>query len=166
MNPDLILAQLAPSPARKTFAAAVLYGLAGFLFLLSVMAPGAMLARVVLLLCALLSLYVAERQRKTWTQRLILTAEGLVVDDGTEIAKLSEIASVDRGAFAFKPSNGFLLRLKTRHARAWHPGLWWRSGKRVGVGGITSAAEGKFMAERIALLITNPTLFDDEDPTD
>jgi hypothetical protein len=63
------------------------------------------------------------------------------------------IRSVERGAFAFKPSHGFTLVMKEKQPRAWAPGLWWRLGRRVGVGGVTSAGQTKFMAEQIALRI-------------
>jgi hypothetical protein len=40
------------------------------------------------------------------------------------LARIDEIASLDRGTFAFKPSNGFLLRLSRKGTRVWRPGLW------------------------------------------
>ena len=58
---------------------------------------------------------------------------------------------MDRGTFAFKPSNGFLLRTATKQPRLWKPGLYWRMGRRIGVGGITRAAEAKLMADVIAV---------------
>jgi hypothetical protein len=50
-----------------------------------------------------------------------------------------------------KPSNGFTVVMETKQPRAWAPGLWWRVGRRVGVGGVTGASQTKFMAEQIAL---------------
>jgi hypothetical protein len=35
----------------------------------------------------------------------------------------------------------------------WVPGLWWRIGRSVGVGGMTGAAETKMMAEMIEAMI-------------
>ena len=66
---------------------------------------------------------------------------------------LDEIARVERGTFAFKPSNGFVIRLNAPAARVWAPGLWWRFGKRLGVGGVTPAGQGKAMADVIAARI-------------
>jgi hypothetical protein len=60
---------------------------------------------------------------------------------------------VERGAFALKPSNGFTLVMKHKSPRAWAPGIWWRTGYRVGVGGVTAAGQSRFMAEQIALMI-------------
>ena len=37
--------------------------------------------------------------------------------------------------------------------RRWWPGLWWSLGNRVGVGGVTSAAHTKAMAEIISAMI-------------
>ena len=87
--------------------------------------------------------------------RIELTSIRLRDTAGRELARIDEIQGIDRGAFAFKPSNGFLLRLKTSRGRAWAPGLWWRIGPYVGVGGITPRNEAKAMAETIALLIAD-----------
>ena len=72
---------------------------------------------------------------------------------GTVLARIDEIRSVVRGTFALKPSNGFTLVLNSKKPRAWMPGLWWRLGRRVGVGGVTNAGQAKFMAERISMMI-------------
>jgi len=41
--------------------------------------------------------------------------------------------------------------------RAWSPGMWWRMGRRVGIGGTVAAGPAKFMAEQIALRIATRT---------
>jgi hypothetical protein len=71
------------------------------------------------------------------------------------IVPIDQIRSVERGVFAFKPSNGFTIRLKSKAPAAWQPGLWWRAGRSVGVGGVTSSTPAKFMAEQIHDLITS-----------
>jgi len=73
---------------------------------------------------------------------------------GRVICELAQIEAVERGAFAFKPSNGFLLRLKTAHPRAWAPGIWWRFGRKVGVGGVLPAGQTKFMADMVSVWIS------------
>ncbi|HAR51528.1 MAG TPA: hypothetical protein DCS45_06565, partial [Roseovarius nubinhibens] len=50
----------------------------------------------------------------------------------------------------FKPSNGFIVILKEAQKPRWEPGMWWRLGRRVGIGGVTGAAEAKAMAEVIS----------------
>ena len=72
---------------------------------------------------------------------------------GGVLARMDEVTGLERGMFAFKPSNGFLLRLDTKKPRAWRPGLWWSLGSRIGVGGMTPAHQAKFMAEIIATLL-------------
>jgi hypothetical protein len=36
---------------------------------------------------------------------------------------------------------------------AWVPGLWWRIGKRVGVGGVTPSQPARYMAEVMSAMI-------------
>ena len=86
---------------------------------------------------------------------LVLTEEGLFDTNGAELARLDNIAKVDRGFFAFKPSNGFMILLKKPRERVWRPGLWWRFGRRVGVGGATSGKAARDMADVIAILQTD-----------
>ena len=71
--------------------------------------------------------------------------------DGTVIARLDNIEKVDRSAFAMKPSNGFLIILKEPGPRVWRPGLWWRLGRRVAVGGVTNGAHTRPMADMMKL---------------
>lgn len=84
---------------------------------------------------------------------LELRSEGLFDDHGHCVCRLDEIASVSRGAFAFKPSNGFLLRLDRSGPRVWAPGLYWRLGPFLGVGGVTSKAQADVIAETIAMIL-------------
>ena len=82
-----------------------------------------------------------------------LTETDLQDSSGMVLAQIDDVRSVQRGTFAFKPSNGFTPVLKIKKPRAWLLGLWWRIGRRVGVGGVTSAGQAKFMAERINMMI-------------
>jgi hypothetical protein len=84
---------------------------------------------------------------------VILRRDGLFDSDGTCLAAMDTILTVDRGTFAFKPSNGFLLRTSTGASRLWQPGLYWRLGRRIGVGGITRAAEAKQMADVLSVML-------------
>ncbi|MGR3434089.1 MAG: hypothetical protein ACU0CO_04240, partial [Shimia sp.] len=72
---------------------------------------------------------------------------------GREIAALPEIASVDRGTFAFKPASGFLVHTARPLGAAWAPGLWWRVGRQVGIGGVTARHEAKLMGEVLAAMV-------------
>ena len=94
--------------------------------------------------------------RRLWIatlDRLELTKEVLRTSAGDVIAVVEEIEALDRGVFAFKPSNGFLIRTKKPDARSWAPGLWWRIGRRIGVGGVTAASQTKFMSEVLTAMM-------------
>ncbi|MCR8723680.1 hypothetical protein [Frigidibacter sp. ROC022] len=82
---------------------------------------------------------------------VLLRASGRLETSGGRVLALpDEIASVETGAFAVRPSNGFMLRLRsTRRGPGWAPGLWWRLGRRLGVGGLADAAEVKAMASAL-----------------
>lgn len=74
----------------------------------------------------------------------------LIDDAGAVLCTLDQIESVDRGFALWKPSGGFVILLKTPQPRGWSPGLWWRIGRRVGVGGATPGKAGAPMADAIA----------------
>ncbi|WP_460274934.1 hypothetical protein [Celeribacter sp. ULVN23_4] len=106
-----------------------------------------------LLVMAVAVLWIAWRLWQASGVRLVLSEEALMEEGGRVLCRLDDIDKVERGTFAFKPSNGFLIRLKTPGERVWAPGLWWRFGKRIGVGGVTPAGQGKAMADVIAARI-------------
>ncbi|NOD74975.1 MULTISPECIES: hypothetical protein [unclassified Ruegeria] len=101
------------------------------------------------------SLWLAYRVWYATQDRIELTRSELRTGSGQIIAKVEDIETVDRGVFAFKPSNGFLVRMRHKASNKWAPGLWWRLGRRVGVGGMTAAAEAKFMSEALVFLLTD-----------
>ena len=151
---DEILTTIHASGPRRVFGVAVL-GLLGVMLLYVALAkPPANLAWGVFL--AVMGAGVLLGAFRMWevTQTVIeLTRTELRASDGTLIANVADIKSLDRGMFAFKPSNGFMLRLARKTPRRWRPGLWWSLGDRVGVGGVTSAAQTKAMAEIISAMI-------------
>ena len=147
---DGIYARVAASPARRVFAYLVLFGLGGLLVYLPVAEPPAFFWAAFMIALGIAAILMAERLRHATQHEIHLTETELRDSTGRILAQICDVKSVDRGAFAFKPSNGFTLILKTKLPRAWVPGLWWRIGKRVGVGGVTSAGQAKFMAEQIA----------------
>lgn len=146
------LATISPSPIRRAVAVLFLVFLGGMLIYLAFVAPARNLGWQALLLAfGGLCLYGAEQLRRATEYHIYLLDQNIVDSSGRELCRFDNIKGVERGAFAFKPSNGFLLRLKDPLPLAWAPGLWWRYGRRVGVGGVTPASEAKFMAEFIAL---------------
>ncbi len=148
---DDIIASMAVSPARRLFAVGILWALAVMLVWMALLQPPSPLWQGLLVLCAAGAGFGGEALRRATRLSIILTEEGLMDSTGRPIAPLGAIRSVERGTFAFKPSNGFLLVLDRRIApRVWAPGLWWRTGRRVGVGGTTSSHAARAMAEEIA----------------
>lgn len=146
---------LKTAPARRYFALFILYVLGALLCVLAWNSGDAAFGWRAVLFAAGLGVFVlAAKLGQATKGRLVLTPEALTDGDGRVLAELSQIAAVDRGALAVKPSNGFTLRLRTRTARRWEPGLFWANGKRIGVGGVTEAGAGKAMAEMIQARIT------------
>ncbi len=145
-----------PSAIRRTFGLAVLILLGSILIYMALFMTGASLVwRLFLILFGIFILMAANKMRIATLRGVVLTDEALQDTDGNILAYIDEIVSVERGSFAIKPSNGFSVTLKESKPRGWAPGLWWRIGKRVGVGGVTAAPQAKFMAEILATMIPN-----------
>ena len=45
-----------------------------------------------------------------------------------------------------------MLKTRTPGPRVWRPGIWWRIGRRVGIGGVMPGHQTKAMAEILAAL--------------
>ena len=151
---DDVLAVITPSPARRGLAMFMIVALGLLLLYLALVNPPAGLFwRVFLVAAGLGAILLADKVRRATTVSLELTADGLRDSSGTVLCRMNEIAAVERGAFAFKPSNGFVLRLKAPVGRAWQPGLWWRFGRKLVVGGVTAASQARLMADVIAMKI-------------
>jgi hypothetical protein len=86
---------------------------------------------------------------------LELTRSALREAGGRVLFTLDEVDSIDRSIFAFKPAGGFLVRLTapTTRGRAYAPALWWRSGRRVAVGGATAGSQAKPVADLIRIIV-------------
>lgn len=146
-----VFAEVHASSVRRVFACVVIYGLGAMIIYMAFAQPPTFGYLLMLIALGTGILLLGERLRKATRGRLVLTQTGVFDQDGNTIALISDIVGVERGAFAMKPSNGFTLRLRSKQPRTWAPGLWWRLGRRVGVGGVTAAGQSKFMAEQIAL---------------
>lgn len=148
-----ILAVVEASSARRWLAIAILMSLGMLTLYLAFTAPPALAWQVFLIGTGLGALWLADRLRRATAMRIELTKEGLRDNAGQSLAELRDIAGVERGVFAFKPSNGFLVKLKRPGATTWQTGLWWRLGRRIGVGGVTAASQTKVMADILAALV-------------
>lgn len=150
---DGVLAVAGASGGRRVLACGVLYVLGAMIIYLVLVEPPHLALVVLMIALGSTILYLAERLRRVTRIELILRADALTDSEGQILARLEDVVSIDRGAFAFKPSNGFTLKLKSKQPRSWSPGLWWRFGRFLGVGGAVSAGQAKFMAEQIALAL-------------
>lgn len=149
-----VIARLYPSAPRRAFGTGILVALGVLVLWIAVATPPQALGwRLFMLAGGAAAIWGAVRMWQATACGLELTGTELREDGGRVLARLSEVRDVSRGPLAFKPSNGFLLTLDRPGARVWAPGLWWRVGRRVGVGGVTSRDEARFMAETIASLI-------------
>ena len=154
MSDPEILATLEASGPRRWFAVGVLSVLGVMLVVLSFnTAQAGFVYQAFLMVIGLLAVWEARRLWRATEDALELTRAGLRVRGGEMLVAMEDIDAVDRGVFAFKPSNGFLLRTKEKGARVWAPGMYWRFGRRLGVGGATAASQAKYMAEVISAVL-------------
>ena len=151
---DEVITTLYPSPTRRFLGIGMLLLLGGLLIYTGLAHPPDVLGwQAFLLGMGALCLWVSERMRHATSHGVELTKGGLRGSDGEVIASIDEIHSVDRSLFVFKPSNGFVVRLKRSSSARWMPGLWWRMGKRIGIGGVTPGGGGKIMADMLAAML-------------
>lgn len=148
-----VLATVRASPGRRILGVGSIWVLAVLVIYVAIVTPPAPGWQVFLFVLGGASIWVAERMRRATQFAIELTETELRDTSGTVLAHTGDIVSVDRGMFAFKPSNGFLLKLSGPAARRWRPGMWWRLGARIGVGGMTPGHQTKFMAEIISAMI-------------
>lgn len=149
---DEVIAEVSVSAPRRLFAMGTLVGLGLILLWLAAIAGGgALWPRGGFLVAGLLSLGFGWRMWQATSVGLVLTEAALFDSTGRLLAEVDHIKRVERGVFAFKPSNGFLLHLDQRMGRVWQPGLWWRLGAKLGVGGVCNGAQTRAMADIIAI---------------
>lgn len=151
---DEVLERITPSAARRTIATGSL-GLLGLLLLwLALTTPPVDIGFLLLQLgIGAGSLWLSWRLWQASGVVLELTREELREEGGRLIARIDNIDKVDRGFFAFKPAAGFRLALRERMPSVYAPGLWWRRGRMVMVGGVTSAVQSKAVADLISIRI-------------
>ncbi|MGI3167998.1 hypothetical protein ACRARG_02515 [Pseudooceanicola sp. C21-150M6] len=149
---EATVAEVSASAARRVFGVGVLLFL-GLLLIRMAMLGGGRPLDALILVMALAALGGGWAMYRATSRSIRLRSDGLFDSRGICLARMEDIVSVDRGTFAFKPSNGFVLRTRGRQPTLWQPGLYWRYGRRIGVGGITRAAEAKQMADALAIML-------------
>jgi hypothetical protein len=151
---DTPLFTLRPSPPRLWFSILALGALGTLMLWIALAHPPAELGwRVALLVGGGAISWGAVRLVALKDRALVLTRTALRDTLGGEICRVDDIEALNRGVFAFKPARGFVLTLSARGEGTWVPGLWWRIGRSIGVGGMTGAAETKLMAEMIEAMV-------------
>lgn len=140
-------AVLAPSTLRRGVALVCLFGLGATLIYLGVVVGTTGVWTGLVIVMGALILWAAELMRRGTRDAILLTKDGLVTQKGLMLAPAGSITKVERALFAIKPTNGFLVHLAAPLPWLWVPGLYWRLWRFVGIGGITSAPQGRFMAE-------------------
>ncbi len=151
---DDVLIVVHTSAPRRVFAVWTLLGLGVTILYLAVAHPPENLGlRVVQIGLGLVVLWLTDRLRRATRTTLELTETQLRSGSGELLADVAQIEAIDRGIFALKPSNGFVLRLSHKAPRRWEPGMWWRAGRRIGVGGVASASQTKAMAGILSTII-------------
>jgi hypothetical protein len=150
---DEVLAVVSVSQVRRWIGVALLAVVGIMAIYVAVSTSPEFTAQLFLIVVGVLALWMADKMRRATGLWIELTQTELRDSSGRVIIKVDDIVSVDSGFLAFKPSNGFLVRSKTRQSRVWQTGLWWRFGKSIGVGGVTPGSQGKAMSQIILMML-------------
>lgn len=149
---DEILATLRATAFRRWIGIVLLCGFALMLGKAALELPADRLAiKLAIFALGLVSLVQAVLLWRATARGIELTADLLreTGPQGRVLARLADIARVDTGAFSYRPASGFLIHLNAPAGFAMVPGMWWRRGRRIGIGGVTSKAHGKIFAAEI-----------------
>jgi hypothetical protein len=151
---DEVLVTVTPRPIRRVLATGA-SGLLGaiLIYVAAAFPPVDPLWLVFLVAAGALCLWWSWRVWQATGVRLELTRTELREAGGRQLCRVDNVDRVDGSAFAFKPAAGFLIHLREPRPRASAPGLWWRAGRRVAVGGVTARGEGKAVAELLNVML-------------
>ncbi|MGB0959994.1 MAG: hypothetical protein ACPGVK_07070 [Halocynthiibacter sp.] len=148
------LAEISVPFGRRMIGVIMLVGLGSLLVYAGAGAPNAALGPMfILMLAGGFSIFIGYRLYQATAHQIYLSEDALWCSDGTHICDVADIEALNRGVFAMKPSNGFTIVLKTKASALFYPGLFWRVGRRIGVGGVVRGAEAKPMAEMIETMM-------------
>lgn len=149
-----ILVKLEVAQGRRYFGVLAISGLGiTLLYIAAVHPPTKLIALLLLFLVGGIFVWAGYRLYRSTDNTILLTREAIFTESGYVLCRLDNIAKVDRGFFAFKPSNGFLILLKEKGERSWAPGMWWSFGRNIGLGGVTSPRQSKEMASVIQMIL-------------
>jgi hypothetical protein len=146
-----VIIAVRPSLFRRAVAAIAMVAAAGLLISAALQGAGPFWQSL-LVMMGLGMCYLAWRFWQATAVGLELTREALRDSDGRLLFAVADVQRIDRGIFAMKPTNGLTIHLTRAAEPAWQPGLWWRLGKRVGIGGVTAPSQARAIADTLALL--------------
>ena len=148
------LVRLEAAQSRRMFGVIAMIGLGlALLYIVATYPPSKPVALISLMATGVAFIWASTRLYRATTNVILLTREAIITESGRTLCRIDDIANVDRGFFAFKPSNGFLIRVKTPQGRSWAPGMWWSFGKNIGIGGVTHPRQGKEMVSIIQMML-------------
>lgn len=154
VDPNEVLAEITPNTTRRVAAVVMVAGLGALLMIVAAARPPELFGWMLFLtFTGAGSLWLAWAMWHATGRTIELTRTGLQEVDGRVLALVEDVAKVDRGVFAFKPAGGFLLRTKAPLGRVYAPGLWWRMGRTIAVGGTTKRAQTKEVADLLTVLV-------------
>ena len=149
-----ILVRLEAAQSRRMFGVITMIGLGlTLLYIVAEHPPSKPISLASLMIIGVAFIWASTRLYRSTADVILLTREAITTESGRTLCRIDDIVNVDRGFFAFKPSNGFLIRVKTPTTRSWAPGMWWSFGKNIGIGGVTAPRQGKEMAAIIQMML-------------
>jgi hypothetical protein len=153
-NPDEVLARITPRAARRVVAVGFILALGTIIWTIAALRPPEHFGYMLFLTffgagCFWLGHGIWQASGR----EIELTRSELREVGGRTLCTLDNVARVDRGAFAFKPAGGFLVRLKhPQGPRVFAPGLWWRAGRTLAIGGVTARQDAKNVADMMIVM--------------
>lgn len=156
-DPDEVIERITPQPLRRSLATGFTGVLGTLLLYLAAAFPPVDLGFLVLLVgLGAGTLFLSYRIWQATGEVIELTRHELREESGRVLCEIDNVALVDRGFFAFKPASGFIIKLKSpMPPRVYAPGLWWRSGRLLMVGGATAGRQAKSVADLIKVMIAD-----------
>ena len=106
-----VLATVHASAGRRVLGVGSIWVLAVLVLYVAIVSPPAPGWQVFLFAIGGGSIWIAERMRRATAHALELTNTELRDTRGVVLTHVDHITGLDRGMFAFKPSNGFLLSI-------------------------------------------------------
>jgi len=146
------LMTLGASLPRLWLAMACTGGLSFLLFWIAFVGRPSLGYQIAFLAAATGLIFLTDKLRRAGQDKIVLTRNVLKTESGRVLTRLDNVRTVERGIFAFKPPNGFLVTLDAPSGGGWVPGLWWQRGRWIGVGGVVPASRSRAMAEAMTAL--------------